>query len=107
MKETATRSDPSRAKAIAMPAMVRLEIPSGADAGRIPHSKSPTWRSLPSMGGPALPICALNTMRAVSGALRMASTAPRSRMSGAMTSPRQVPSGARCGAPRRSRRGAP
>ena len=59
------------------------------------------------MGGPALPICALSTIRTVSASGRIASTAPRSRMRGAITSPRQDPSGARWANPRRSRKGAP
>ena len=54
------------ANAIAMPATVSDEIASGADAGRIPQAKSPTCRSFPSIGGPALPICAFRTMRTVS-----------------------------------------
>ena len=31
---------------------------SGAAAGSTPHAKSPMCRSLPPIGGPALPICA-------------------------------------------------
>ena len=57
MNETATRPDPSRANAIAMPAIVNEEIARGAAAGRTPHAKSPMCRSLPFIGGPALPIC--------------------------------------------------
>ena len=41
------------------------------------------------MGGPALAICADSTIRTVSGDGRIASAAPRSRMSGAITSPVQ------------------
>ena len=93
----------SRAKAIAMPAAVSAEIPSGAAGGRMPQERSPTWRSLPSMGGPALPICAERTMRTVSASGRIASAAPRSRMSGATTSPCQEPSRPRYFSPRRSR----
>ena len=64
---------------------------SGADAGRIPQARSPTCRSLPSIGGPALAICADSTMRTVSASGRIASATPRSRMIGATTSPRQLP----------------
>ena len=46
-----------------MPAIVSAPIASGAAAGRMPQSKSPMCRSLPSIGGPALPICAFSTMR--------------------------------------------
>ena len=42
---------------MAIPAIVNVPIASGAAAGRTP-AKSPTCRSLPSIGGPALPICA-------------------------------------------------
>ena len=66
-----------------------MPMASGADAGRIPQAKSPTCRSLPSMGGPALAICADSTIRTVSGDGRIASAAPRSRMIGAITSPVQ------------------
>ena len=69
----------------------------------MPQSKSPMCRSRPSIGGPALPICALSTMRIVAGSGRIASAAPTSRMIGATTSPSQPPSRARHAAPRRSR----
>ncbi len=69
----------------------------------MPQSKSPTWRSLPSIGEPAFPICAQRVSRTVSASGRMASAAPRSRMSGATTSPRHAPSGPRQASPRRSR----
>ena len=38
-----------------------------------PTPKSPMCRSLPSIGGPALPICALSTMRTASASWRIAS----------------------------------
>ena len=58
MKVKATRPLPSRAKAKAMPASVSAPIASGAAAGSTPHVMSPTCRSLPCIGGPALPTCA-------------------------------------------------
>ena len=78
-------------------------IASGAAAGRMPQSKSPTCRSLPSIGGPALPICAFRTMRTVSASGRIASATPRSRMSGATTSPRHGRRRPGSASPRRSR----
>ena len=45
-----------------MPASVSVPIASGAAGGRMPHAKSPTCRSLPSIGGPALAICADSTI---------------------------------------------
>ena len=60
---------------LAIPAIVSAGLPSGAIAGRIPCSQSPTWRSLPFIGGPAFAICALSTIRTVSGASRMPSCA--------------------------------
>ena len=101
MKEIATRPEPSRWNARAIPASVNVAIASGAAAGRMPWAKSPACRSLPSIGGPALAICADSTMRTVSGVGRIASAAPRSRMSGAITSPVQ-PSAVRYCSPRRS-----
>ena len=103
MNETATRPDPSRQNAIAIPAMVNVAVVSGAAGGRMPLAKSPMCRSLPSSGAPTFPICALRTMRTVSGSGRMARVAPRSRITGPMTSPVHRPSGPRYAAPRRSR----
>ena len=45
---------------------------------------------MPSIGGPALAICADSTSRTVSAVGRMASVTPRSRITGAITSPRQL-----------------
>ena len=98
MIESATRPLPSRANAIAMPAIVSAPLASGAIAGSSPPPKSPVWRSLPFIGGPAFPICADRARRIVSGSVRIARLRPRSRIIGATTSPRQ-PSSARCGAP--------
>ena len=70
-------------------------VASGAIAGRSPFAKSPVWRSLPFIGGPALPICADKARRIVSGSVRIARASPRSRIIGATTSPRQAPSSAR------------
>ena len=55
---TVSRSLFSSANAIAMPAIDSEPTASGAAAGSTPQSKSPVCRSLPSIGGPALPICA-------------------------------------------------
>ena len=94
-----------------MPAIVSDEIESGAAGGRIPQEKSPRCRSLPSIGGPAFPIWALKKPRRTDSASgRIASEAPRSRISGATTSPFQAPVGqpvrlprdAAAAAPRRS-----
>ena len=41
MNDSATRPEPSRANAIAMPAIDIVLIESGAVAGSTPHSKSP------------------------------------------------------------------
>ena len=103
MNDTATRPDRSRPNAIAMPAIVKVAVVSGAAGGRMPQSKSPMCRSLPWSGAPILPIWALRTMRTVSGSGRIASVTPRSRMTGPMTSPRQLPSAPRNAPPRRSR----
>ena len=96
-------ADPSRQNASAMPAMVSVAMVSGAAGGKMPHPRSPTFRSLPSDGGPALAICAFSTIRTVAGSLFMARVTPRSRMTGATTSPSQRPSGVRCPAPRFNR----
>ena len=61
MNDNATRPEPSRQKPIASPAMLSDPIASGAAAGSTPHDQSPVCRSLPNIGGPALPICALST----------------------------------------------
>ena len=45
---------PRARSAIAMPAIDSVLTDSGAVAGRMPHSKSPMCRSLPSIGGPCL-----------------------------------------------------
>ena len=103
MNEIATRSDRSRQNAIAIPAMVSVAVVSGAAGGRMPHAKSPMWRSLPSSGAPTLPICALRTIFTVSGSGRMASVMPRSRITGPTTSPFQPPSAPRWRAPRFNR----
>ena len=103
MKEMATRPDPSRQKAIAIPAIVSVEVASGAAGGRIPHPKSPMCRSFPPSGGPIFPICALRTIRTESVSGRIASVTPRSRMTGPMTSPFHRPSDPRYFAPRRRR----
>ena len=95
--------EPSRANAIAMPAIDSVLIDSGAAAGRMPHSKSPMCRSLPLIGGPSLPICALSTIRTVAGSGRIASATPRSRMIGPTTSPCHPRRRSRHAAPRRSR----
>ena len=44
-----------------MPAIDSEPMASGAAAGSTPQSKSPVCRSLPRIGGPALPICARRT----------------------------------------------
>ena len=72
---------------MAMPAMVSEPTASGAAAGSTPHSKSPVCRSLPSIGGPDLPICARRIMATASSSCRIASVMPRSRITGASTSP--------------------
>ena len=90
MNDSATRPDPSRANASAKPAIVKVPIPSGAAGGSTPYSMSPMWMSFPFIGGPALAICADSAMRTISGPGRMAITTPRSRISGAITSPRQA-----------------
>ncbi len=95
MNETASRPVPSRANAMAMPAMVSVAMPSGAAGGTIPHEKSPTFRSFPSRGGPSFAICAFRTIRTVADSGRIARTAPRSRIRGPITSPFHVPSAAR------------
>jgi hypothetical protein len=102
MNDSATRPPPCCANAIAIPAAVIVLIASGADAGRMPRDKSPTWRSLPFIGGPDFAICADSTIRTVSPVGRMPIAAPRSRMSGATTSPCHSPS-RRYDSPRRSR----
>ena len=76
------------------PAIVSAPLASGAIAGSSPLPKSPVWRSLPFIGGPAFPICADRARRIVSGSVRIARLRPRSRIIGATTSPRQ-PSSAR------------
>ncbi len=100
MNESATRACPCRANARPMPATVRLLTDSGAEAGRMPQSKSPTWRSRPSIGGPAFAICPFSTIRIVVESGRMASAAPTSRMIGATTSPCHDPSAPRNASPR-------
>ncbi len=102
MNDSATRPDPSRANASANPAIVKVPIPSGAAGGSTPYSMSPMWMSFPFIGGPALAICADSAMRTISGPGRMAITTPRSRISGAITSPRQAPA-SRYASPRRRR----
>ena len=58
MNDSATRSLFWIANAIAMPAIDSEPTASGAAAGSTPQAKSPVCRSLPDIGGPALPICA-------------------------------------------------
>ena len=103
MNESAMRSLFWSENAMAMPAMVNEPTASGAAAGSTPHSKSPVCRSLPSMGGPDLPICARRIIATASSSCRIASVMPRSRITGASTSPDQVPSSLRYAAPRCSR----
>ena len=103
MNEKATRPAFSRQNAIAMPAIDSDPTDSGAAAGSTPHSKSPVWRSLPRIGGPALPICARRIIATASASLRIARVTPRSRITGATTSPVQVPSAPRKRSPRFSR----
>lgn len=100
MNDTATRSAPSRQKAMASPAMVSDPMASGAVAGSTPQAKSPVCRSLPCMGGPSLPICAVKMLRTASASCRMARATPMSRMTGATTSPCQAPSSPRNLGPR-------
>ena len=95
MNDSATRPLPSRANAIAIPAAVSVLIASGAAAGRIPLARSPMCRSLPFIGGPAFAICADSTIRTVSPSGFIASATPRSRISGATTSPRPFAGSAR------------
>ncbi len=92
MNENATRPAPSRQKAIAIPAIDNDPMASGAAAGSTPQPKSPVCRSLPRIGGPALPIWARRIIATASSSPRMASVIPRSRITGAMTSPAQAPS---------------
>ena len=66
MNDTATRSEPSRANAMAMPAIESEPMASGAVAGSTPQPKSPVCKSLPNIGGPSLPICAVITFRTAS-----------------------------------------
>src|SRR2546425_1037122 len=47
-------------------------MPSGAAGGKMPHAKSPRFKSLPSSGGPALPICALRIILTVAESRRFA-----------------------------------
>ncbi len=112
MKDSATRIgnpgvSPPRAasilNAMAMPVIESDPTARGAAAGSTPHSKSPVCRSLPPIGGPALPICARSTMATASSSWRIASVMPRSRITGASTSPPQVPSGFLNFGPRRRR----
>ena len=91
MNDSAMRSLFSSANAIAMPAIDSDPTASGAAAGSTPHSKSPVCRSLPSIGGPALPICARRIIPTASSSWRIASVMPRSRITGASTSPPQAP----------------
>ena len=102
MNDSATRPSPCCAKAIAIPAIDIVLIASGAVAGSTPEAKSPTCRSLPYIGGPALAICAESTIRTMAGVGFIASATPRSRISGPTTSPCH-PSGVRYESPRRSR----
>ena len=83
MNDTATRPLPSRANAIAMPAIVSVLMPSGAAAGRMPQLKSPMCRSLPFIGGPSLPICAFSTIRTVAGVAAASPARRRGRGSSA------------------------
>ncbi len=92
MKDRATRPLPSRANANAIPATVSVLMASGAAAGRMPYAKAPMCRSLPSIGGPAFPICAESTMRTVSPSGFIARATPTSRMIGPTTSPLHSPS---------------
>ena len=63
MNETATRPVPSRQNAMRHAGDGRaIRSTAAPAAGSTPQPKSPTCRSLPSIGGPALPICALSTM---------------------------------------------
>ncbi len=103
MNENATRPASCRQNAMAIPAMVSEPVASGAAAGSTPHSKSPVCRSLPRIGGPALPICARRIVATASSSPRMARVTPRSRITGAMTSPVQPPSPSRNLAPRFNR----
>ena len=86
--------------------MLSEPMDSGAVAGRTPQPKSPTWKSFPSIGGPAFAIWADSVcliMSAMPSPGRIASATPRSRMTGATTSPFHVPSGVRNASPRRRR----
>ena len=82
-----------------MPAIVIVLMASGADAGRIPEARSPMCRSRPFIGGPAFAICADSTILTVAASGFIASATPRSRMSGATTSPRQPPCADRYASP--------